>query len=86
MAIVKMRISEYRSRVEAAGVKPEDPRTIRRKIEDDELPGVKEGARYFLYVDTDTNLTVWPADAAVKSIKPVNSLAAKLLERQGIHA
>ena len=68
-------LSKYREHAYPPGARP-DVRTLRRRIDNGELPGKLEGKRYYVRVDA-SGLEV----RDLSTIRPVNRLAAGVLQR-----
>lgn len=71
-----IKLSVYREKAYPQGGAP-DARTLRRRIDNGDLPGKREGKRYYVLVDKRTGLEL----RRPETVKPVNSLAAKVLAK-----
>ncbi len=72
--MLKMRISEYVERNYAQGSRP-SLMTVKRRIKRGELPGVKEGGRWYVLVNEDGT----PQQRS--GLQPVNALVDRVMSR-----
>ena len=71
---MKMRISEYVERNYTQDSRP-SLMTVKRRIKNGELPGVKEGGRWYVIVNDDGTPQQRPG------LQPVNALVERVMSR-----